>query len=298
MSPDESHLLAGCENGTFVLWRVATGERIWQTRHPMPGRLDAWDLSFADNGERFAVCSQGEEAVVFDARTGEPIRSITPIRAPRRWGCVESVALRPDGAEGFLVDRGQLYRFDVATGRLTHTRLSSNWPIRSVAGGTHVVSPSEMISVDDLTERPLGTFFNTGRIRPMPDGSLLVTAQSGPGADQAFTGTQIWPDGRADEVWRLGHRARVNERTDFLPGPMIGVSTDWEFTTTVTDLRTGQVVCEVDNSENCSGVSKRQRATLITCAVVATAALGGWLVWRVRPWRERTLRRSGSSDSG
>ena len=294
LSPDEAYLLVGCVTGEFTLWRLEAAEPVWQTHRPMPGIPDAWDVSFSGDGNRFAVCSQGEEAVVFDARNGKVVGTIGPSRTLAR---VQSVALARDGTHGHLIDRWRLYRFDVATGRAVDAELRAGRPVRYCTDGKFVTFPCScegdveqvsFISADGPpAPRPLGKFGFVGRVRPMPDGSFLVTAEVGRQADQTYAGSLVWPDGRVAEVWALGHRSRVNERTDFLPGPMIGASTNWELITTVTDLRTGQVTLTIDNSENYWSAQPDRRRPLLWGGAAAVGMGVGWFIWRRRRSRPR-----------
>ena len=69
LSPDEKHLLVGCNDGNLLLWRVETGERIWRKRPHLSGVDYVGDVAFSATGERFVVCG-GCNAIAFDTITG------------------------------------------------------------------------------------------------------------------------------------------------------------------------------------------------------------------------------------
>jgi hypothetical protein len=208
-----------------------------------------------------------------------------------------AVALNADGTGGFLVPLGGgLHRFAVADGRPVDARLAAGWPLRYSSDQKHLAFPASrevqaeqlaVISTDDEpTTRPLGKFGGIGVVRPMPDGSFLVTAASGRRPDHVYTGTRVWPDGRVEELWNLLPDNRVSERTAFLPSPLIGVSTNWRLVTTVIDLRSGRVVLEIDNSANhrlemtsyyAGGWGFAER---LLVAALALAVPGVLLAWR------------------
>ncbi len=249
------------------------------------------------------------------------------ITVPSGQGGVVSVALNPDGTRGFVIVEGWgLGRFDLAAGHATDANLAAYGSVRCSADGAHVAFPTQSWGMDPQlavvpagggpTKRALGRFADIGRVRPLSDGSFLVTARVGRGDDDsaACAGMQVWPDGRVREVWRLtpGPRPigrsllplefvsphRVNDRTDFLPEPMTGVTTDWQFVTTVTDLRTGGVVRTIDNraswsaEPDVSGAAEPDgvwwmpaAGTAAVMVMVMVVVLAGGLVWR--PYRRR-----------
>lgn len=295
-SPDERELLVATD-GALTLWRVETGERVWERTSAETGLRYVGDVGFAGDGGRLAVCDRDDRVLVFDARTGGRVGEVA--FPPGRTNVV-SVALNADGTGGFLVPLGGgLHRFTVAAGRPVDARLSARGPVRFSADFKHLAFPVgrepgaeqlAVISTDaEPVKRSLGTFDHIGVIRPLPDGSFLVTASVGRWADQTYSGTRIWPDGRVEELWKLGGGAGgVCERTAFLPSPLIGVSTTARLVTTVIDLRTNRTVLEIDNSAN----ARLEMASTFSrgwgCAewfVVATVGLGAFVTIRV--WRAR-----------
>jgi len=261
LSPDEKLLLIACSDGSLGLWRVETGEPVWLKSPRASGLTYTYDATFAGNGERFAVSNQRDYAIVFITRTGDRIGAIS---FPPMQTNIMSVALGPDGTHGFLVDLGRrLHSFDVATGRPVDTGLTAAGPVRFSTDGRYVAfrnnnsGTAERLSVvrtvDPSVKGDFGDFAHIGHIRPASGGTFLVSAQVGERFDESseFVGVQVWPDdGRVQEVWRFKPDQGVNERTDFLPRLMTGVSTDFRLVTRVTDLRSGQVTREIDNSAN------------------------------------------------
>jgi hypothetical protein len=59
------------------------------------------------------------------------------------------------------------------------------------------------------------------------------------------------------EVWRAKTTSEnsMSRKTDFTTEPLIGVSTDYRFVTTVKDLENGTTLLVVDNSDNFGSVS-------------------------------------------
>ncbi len=310
LSPDEKCLLVGCaDGGNLRLWDAQTGECLWDYQPPNDGLRDIWDVSFAGNGERVVAC--GQEAIVLDVRTGGRIGG--KFFPPNPTG-IMSVALGPDGTSGFLIDwNRKLSSFDVLTSSQTATELAGDAPVRYSTDGKHVafrssgLEPVEHLSVvrvGELTKQDLGTFAHVMHIRPARDGSFLVTARTKRYNEEGrpeFVGTQIWTeDGRVKELWRFAREQGVNERTDYLPELMIGVSTDAYLVTTVTDLRTGKVLRTIDNSANarlepmgpfCGTVphdgSWSWGSAAIVAAVVALGLVAVFLIWRVTGWLGR-----------
>lgn len=293
-SPDERVLLVGAAGGALSLWRVESGERVWERTPEETGLRYVGDVSFAADGGRFAVCDLHDRVAVFDARTGGRVGEVG--FPPGRTNVV-AVALSADGTGGFLVPLGGgLHRFAVANGRPLDARLAAGWPVRFSADQKYLVFPASrepqaeqlaVISTDDKpTMRPLGKFGAIGVVRPMPDGSFLVTAVSGRRPDHAYTGTRVWPDGRVEELWKLPPDGRVSERTDFLPSSLMGVSTSWRLVTTVTDLRSGRVALEIDNSANHRLEMTSYYAggwglvEWLVAAAVVLAVPGVFLAWR------------------
>src|SRR5262249_12982875 len=120
VSPDEKHLLVACSDGSLLLWRIETGERAWLKGPGETGLKSIQDVSFAGNGERFAVYDFWYKAVVFDTRTGGRVGAAS-----------FPVALGPDGTRGFLFGLdGRLHRFDLAGGSPVDTGLTAGWPVR------------------------------------------------------------------------------------------------------------------------------------------------------------------------
>jgi WD40 repeat protein len=300
LSPDEKRVLVSLSDGSLYLWNVETGEQVCRKGADATGLKSATRTIFAANGGRFA-CQTETGAIVFDAKTGDRIDGAS---LPRE-GTVASVALEPDGKNGFFIDYSErLYRFDVATGRVRDTGFTGAWPVRCSADGKFVAFRSsnsgtgERLSVvrigEKLTKRDLGEFSHIAHIRPARDGSFLVTAEPPRRFDGLIVGSHIRPEEeRVQELWRLPWEQGVNERTDFQPESMIGVSTDYRLITTVTDLRTGKVMLTIDNSANyvpyMISTSHPGRIPpdwpapwVIFVSIVSLTPLVCLLIWRVR----------------
>jgi hypothetical protein len=306
LSPDEKHLLVACKDGSLVLWRVATGERLWQKNPGESGVRYVWDASFSVSGERFVVCDYQDRAVVFDTRTGGQVGAVS---FPPGRTHVMSAALGSDGSRGFMIDLGdRLHRFDLADGRPVDTGLRGGWPVRYSSDGKVIAFRSnnsgsaERLSVarvgDPLTRQDLGDFSHIGHIRPARDGSFLITARVVRREEFAlrYVGVQVWPEGgRTQTFWEIDTHLGVSLRTDFSPRSMIGVSTDVGLVTRIVDLRTNKVSQVIDNGAN-------YRPEILSTSSVGVAPreglppwlgwvggaglivlLGGILIWRRRP---------------
>jgi WD40 repeat protein len=305
LSPDERYLLVVCNDGSLVLWRVATGERVWLKGPVESGLKYPYGVSFAANSERFAACDHEGKVIVFDTPTCKRIGSVS---FPPRQTSVVSVALASDGTSGFLVTQGhELYSFDVSTRRLTNTELTGAGPVLFSSDGKYIAFLSgnsdqrEQLSVvrvgDTLKRQDIGKFSYIGRIQPAGDGSFLLTERIGDQLEDSmhYVGVQVWPDGgRTQEVWRGAPFRDVNELTAFNPRSMIAVSTDFRLVTQITDLRSGKVLQEIDNSANSrlemlttSSVGRpwQDRLLLWGGGAVAVLLLAGILIWR--SWARR-----------
>jgi hypothetical protein len=111
-------------------------------------------------------------------------------------------------------------------------------------------------------------------------------------------GVQVWPaTGKWKEIWMHPQTRGVNERTDFLPDTMIGVSTGYTLVTKWVDLRTGSVLGSLDNSANyrpivvtfISGELDSWPQWIMWACGIASLLAFGWLAFVFRPGRARRL---------
>ena len=294
VSADERWLLIACSDASLAVWDLGTGNRVWEQSRRQTGLEYVYDASFAHDGESCVVCGRGDQqAVVLKTATGERLGIV---RFPPMQTSIMSAALAPNGRSGVLIELGQrVYTFDLSVTTPQDTGLTGGWPVRYSADGRYVAFRSnnsgtaERLSVvrvgNEWAKKDFGQFTYIGHIRPARDGTFLVTAQIGGRYDETAVniGVQVWPEvGRVQELWKLKPDHGVNDRTDYLSGAMVGVSTDWRLVTKVVALRSGRTEREIDNSENMAAPDSRGM-TLGSCgAAVLVAVAGGWLIWRRR----------------
>ncbi|MFO0797251.1 MAG: WD40 repeat domain-containing protein [Gemmataceae bacterium] len=302
LSPDERHLLVSGKDGSLMLWRLADGERVWELSARDGGQGYVWDVGFAGNGERCAVCAGSDTVVVFDTRDGA---RVAEVRFPPRETNVITAALAPAGDRGLLIELGgRLCQFDLAGGTPVPTRHTGAGPARMSADGKWIAFRSnnsgqqeELSLVEVATPNArvdVGNFRRIGAIRPQPDGSFIFTAVKhwDPVIGERTGGFQVTPgDRQVRELWALDpHEHRVNHRTTFDPRSLLGVSTDFRLVTRIADLRTGNPLRVIDNSANARaemmsttvmGLSSQYwPATAVWCVSGLIALLGCRWVWR------------------
>jgi hypothetical protein len=261
VSDDEKLLLLACADGCLSMWEIETGRRAWAQSSTESGLGYVYGTSFAHDGQSCIVCNERDEAVILDSQSGQR-RGV--VRFPPMQTNIMSAVLSPDGTSGLLLTLGEkAFTFDAGSGRVTPTGITGSWPIRYSLDGKYIAFRSnnsgtnEHLRVLDvqtkLAMRDFGQFTNIGHIKTTEDGTFLISAQVGNRFDEtrAITGVQVMPHtALVREVWRFRSGKTVNERTDFSPEKMIGVSTDYRLVTQLTDLRTGDSLWSIDNSHN------------------------------------------------
>jgi hypothetical protein len=265
ISPDETLLLLGCEDAALTLWDIETGQQVWTLSGQQTGLRYVYDASFAQNGKSLIVCDERDQALILDPSTG--VRTGRVSFPPLQTNII-SAALSPDGATGFLIELGgRLHSFHVASGKLTDTGITGAWPVRYSVDGKYIAFRSNdsgeaeklrVITVQqNLVKQDVGEFFRIGHIKAVADGSFLVSAKLEERIDAEgrigydVAGVQVWPStGQLKRMWKYPLGPTANQRTDYLPDGLLGVSTDYKLVTHLTDLRTGESLRSIDNSAN------------------------------------------------
>lgn len=258
VTSDEQLMLILCEREVAV-WNIQTGENVWRKTSSESGLGYIYDGCFAHDGKSLVVCNEATFAVVFNAVTGQSIGRLT---FPPMQTSILSAALSPNGTSGVLVNLGgRLFTFETTSGMIRNTRLTGLWPVRYSMDGKYVAFVTRgsrnteqlrIVTVQDFTEQDVGQFNDIGYIKPIWDGSFLVSARVGGRNDEhaVTVGVKCDPkSGELKEVWRLPVTAAEN-RTDFDETRLIGVSTDFRLVTRLIDLRTGEAQLIIDNSAN------------------------------------------------
>jgi hypothetical protein len=256
VSPDERCVAVAC-TGPLLLGDLRTGATVWSKAPAQIGVRYARSVAFAADGRSLVVCDDADQAVVLETASGRPIGSIKVADSN-----FVSAALSPDGSTGALVELGgHVFTFDVATGTPRDTGQTGAWPLRFTADGKYIALRSgnsgqgEMLRVltaaDPSQSRDLGHFGHIGRIHPLPDGTLLVTATVGNAYYEGrakTVGVRCDPAaGTITPLWEAGPRPAEFE-TAFDPETLLGVSTDYRLVTSLIDLRTDAVRLTIDHS--------------------------------------------------
>jgi WD40 repeat protein/serine/threonine protein kinase len=111
LSPDGTQVVSGGENGTLIVWDLASGKRV-QTLAGHGDRVR--DVTFTPDGTR--VISGGDDArlIVWNLATGTPVRTLTG-----HDDDIFSVAVSPDGTQVASGSRDRtIILWDLATGRI------------------------------------------------------------------------------------------------------------------------------------------------------------------------------------
>ena len=254
LTTDERFLLIACADGRLSLWDVASGENVWRMTSRQTGLDFIYDASFASDGKSFVVCNYRDFCVIADTATGE---QIGVVRFPPSQTNIMSACLSPDGTKGVLIDLGEsVFTFNATTGAMSDAGVKGSWPVRCSADGKYAAFRSSnagskeslrVLTLDaNPSSRDLTELGYIGRIRPVNDGSFLVTGVGEKGA----TGVRYDPrDGTVEHLWTL-MGGETLMRVDFDPATRRGVYTDYRLVTQLVDLRTGDALLRIDNSEN------------------------------------------------
>jgi WD40 repeat protein len=258
-SDEKILLMAGKDN--LSAHDLTTGQTLWELSGAQSGLSSVSDVSFSHDGRLAVACGDGK-AVIFEVATGSPVR-VLPV-PPSAIGVV-AAALSPDGTRGVL-EGGDwaLYEFDVATGQTKLVRAPDAIArIRYSADGKHVAFwrfTARQICISGASgDWPIRYVALTGEdafFKPDDDGGFLLQDWRIEFNDQDIeskrdlTGLRWRPGAeKPQELWRC--RSDLGGIfSDFLPDQMIGIYTKHQLVTRLTDLRTGAVVGEVDNSAN------------------------------------------------
>ena len=290
---DEGLLLIACANGEIGVYKIDTGEKLWWRTSSQTGLGYIYDASFSWDGKTLVACNERDFLVIFNALTGEQIGKVS---FPPNQTNIMSAALSPDGTKGVLVTLGgRLCTFDTNSGQMKDTGLTGAAPVRYSAGGKFIALRSNnsgddeqlrIVAVENLATTDVGKFAHIGLIRAIGNSSFLACAYAGRRFENnAIVGITYQADsGELKEIWKLS-TTDVENKTDFDPKQMIGLSTDYRFVTRLIDLQTGKPRLTIDNSANYreSIVSTSSRGlpfaeTRIVWLVVVPLALAGCVV--------------------
>ena len=271
ITQDDRYALLCSASGELHLWDVEAGERLW---HQLAGLGSLHDASFSGNGEFIIaggdLCTVG----VFRTRTGELIRRIA---VPNGCGSVMAVTLSPDGTVGAIVTLAQvIYTFDVESGKMQNLGIGASAPARFLDDAKSIAcsTPDQMRGVqlrlitlgEKATCRDMGQFEDIRILKPLEDGGLLIIAGPHAGAerverydvltDQLVPVCELRPDGVGDVSIKR----------------QMAVLTDWLLVTRVVDMRTGDILLEIDNQGNRRPPSMVWRGAILIILVLAMTA--------------------------
>lgn len=286
ISPDEKQLLIGFYGGTLTMWNIESGEVAWELNGTQSGVSYPSDISFAQNGERVAICGNSNLVLVVETKTGKILQQI------KGKGTIGLAALSPNGISGILADNDHLFNFDVATGQSVATGLPDvasyprrqsliqysvdgkyiAFPVMEPRGGVHLV----VVTMEETrTQRVVGHFYAIGHITPAKDGSFLITGESptrgSEGCSSTAIGVRVWPEsGQIDNLWTLPCSTYPAFTSDYRPDSLIGVSTGVSLRTWVFDLRTGTTLFTL-NGPQTSFIERNQYWIIFAVAASAIA---------------------------
>lgn len=264
-STDEKALATVGYDGSVTLWDLAAGRRRWVEQVPVHPDITTyllWDVCFSQDGTTLVVA--GKAIIVYDARSGAVKRIISQEGLDAR-----SAALSPDGKTGVaLSERGDLWAFDVVTGKAEKTGRTGGKPVRYASNRRHVACLSKharyykarvALRVVSLARgfpfKDVGDYWRITYLQPTPDGAFDYHVAPG-----FMQGIGMRYDPRTDRVTKLWDTPEQTFGTGgaFSSEAMVLVHTDFKLTTHVTDLRTGRVV-KIDNSARWLGGFKEER---------------------------------------
>jgi hypothetical protein len=295
----ERLLVMGRRDGGLVMCEIPGGRTLWNMAGSTTGQTELYDVSFAWDGTTLIAGDLYGRVRVVDSSGGTVLASAL---VPDGEGVI-AVALSPWALAGAIVLRdGRIFALDVRSGVMQDTGARGGYPIQYSADGAFLCTPSgrtgvadkvRIIASGDRAAVDLGSTRDIGWIKPLADGTFLVTAaELDPAGGLRTVALRCDPAARTiATIWTEGKEQLMSVRMDCDPERMLGVSTDFLLRTTVLDLRTGLVMWRLDNSRGfepvyISGVPVQQRrmalaiyvgAGLVLCVAAVVASV---LLWR------------------
>ena len=189
ISPDDKTLLAGVDDGSVILWELATGQMLWEQKvKTQTGEHWVQDVAFSPDGEIVAA-TYDDRIMFWEAATGQLIRQIDSTVNRQK------IAFNPNGDQFATIgseERSRLVIWDFATGEvlrefergsyiedLVYTPDGSTILIASQTGLLTLLDAQTGGVVREFQEY-LGT--SAGRLRYIalsPDGTRVVAASYG-----------------------------------------------------------------------------------------------------------------------
>lgn len=189
VSPDDETLLAGVDDGSIILWQLATGELLWETKFDSQvGESWVQDVGFSHDGQ-IAAATYDDRIVLLQAETGQLIRQIDSIVNRQK------IAFNPAGSQFATVgseEQSHLVIWDIPSGEairdfqagssiedLVYTNDGSAILIASQTGMLTLIDSQTGQTIREFQEY-LGT--NPGRLHYIAidhDGSKVIAASYG-----------------------------------------------------------------------------------------------------------------------
>lgn len=206
ISPDETLLATGDNEGRVQLWNTQTGELV----HDLVGHgSNVWSLAFSANGTRLASAGNStapptppggpNEVRVWDVAAGQELHHFTAVPE-----MVWDVAFSPDGTQLVVSgNQSHILVFDVLSGaevaRIDHNPNLAEDEVDAVAfspDGTRLAAGGREYAqlYDTATWEPVMTIGEIGSVRMLAysvDGTLLFTGGNGVRAFDVATGTEL-----------------------------------------------------------------------------------------------------------
>ncbi len=124
--PDGKRLASACENNTFRVWTVETGQPVFEC-NGHEGAVTS--IQFTPDGNELITSSTDKTVGIWDAETGKPAGNSVTLPDAAQW-----VALQPDGSTIAAACRdGTVFLWDKDTGREVNRLKGNSSPVLHVA---------------------------------------------------------------------------------------------------------------------------------------------------------------------
>jgi hypothetical protein len=281
VSSDQKLLCLGEDGKDLSVWEIATGKRVWKESDTL---FQVLEVSFSWDGKRVVARDNCSRVAVYDMSTRKPL---VVFKAN-----ATGVALSPDGTTGAYAING-LVTFDVAAQTTTATNLPA-WHPRYSADGKYVLAstPASTLWVFTMSDianvKSIDALKSPRRIKPLADGRFLVT--------NYVAGFVVDP-ATGEIAEKCKFKSEDFSNIDFDPETLIGVSTSHEFVTSIVNLKTGDILLKIDNSQDFRDYKTRRFYREMVPPVLCTSAVLFLIVIIVVFWIRKATRNSVDQQS-
>ncbi len=299
VSVDERFLALGGYEGSVALFAIAGATRLARisiTDSACSNYIS--DMSFSVDGELLVVASGAGTVVVHRTADGMEVHR-------EKLEDAYSAAVANDLRS--IVVSPPLALISVRAPGTNGSRIATDggvWPVRFVKADELALCRSDNLGhgeslrvINSQSGRHLADLGPLGyiqRIRPLDDGSALITASVGSGG-RSFDdrGYRFDPSTlKVTEVWRFADPTGHGTAMDFDQRRNLGVTTDYQLRTRLVNLPDGSIIRTIDNSHRL-GEGHKRSGTMVFGGLFLLVSSLAITVWRLRAARDRAVSECG-----